>query len=208
VTKQREKEPKIGTSADKRPRKNEVDRTRVLEYFFANPERPVKNAELAAMLGEDRTDSWTRRLRELRRPEHGGYRILSARDHSGLKTDEYWFPNQERRPATHTPGISNRIRGEVFARDAYTCQSCGLARGQRYEDGRAVTLHVGHNVADSHGGATTLENCFTLCARCNEAESNIGPDRPTLKKTMAQVRRLPRSEQREIYAFLKSVFDV
>ena len=159
------------------------------------------------MLGNDRTDSWTRRLRELRKPEHGGYTILSARDRAELRPDEYWFPRQERRRAQLTRGISNRLRGEVLARDAYTCQSCGLARGQAYEDGRAVTLHVGHNVAESHGGATTLENCFTLCARCNEAESNVGPDRPTLKKTMAQVRKLPRSEQREIFGFLKSVFE-
>jgi 5-methylcytosine-specific restriction endonuclease McrA len=70
-----------------------------------------------------------------------------------------------------------------------------------------VTLHVGHNEAESHGGATSLENCFTLCAQCNEAESNVGPDRPKLKKTMSQIRRLPRFEQKEIFEFLKSVFD-
>jgi len=106
-----------------------------------------------------------------------------------------------------TIGISNRLRGEVFTRDAYTCQSCGIARGQTYEDGRSVTLHVGHNLAESHGGTATIENCFTLCARCNEAESNIGPDRPNISKAMAQVRRLARAQQREIFIFLKSVFE-
>lgn len=92
-------------------------------------------------------------------------------------------------------------------RDAYTCQSCALARGQTYPDGRHVTLQVAHNVADSHGGEATAENCFTLCSRCNEAESNLGPDRPTITKTMSQVRRLPGHEQRRIYEFLKGVFE-
>jgi 5-methylcytosine-specific restriction endonuclease McrA len=92
-------------------------------------------------------------------------------------------------------------------RDAYTCQNCGLTRGQLYDDGRTVTVHVAHNLADSHGGKPTTENCFTLCARCNEQESNIGPDRPTLSKTMAQVRRSPGHEQRAIFEYLKSVFE-
>ncbi len=140
-------------------------------------------------------------------PKHGAYVILTARDRAGLASDEYWFPRQERKSPQPSEGISNRLRGEVFARDAYTCQSCGLARGQKYEDGRTVTLHVGHDTAQSHGGAASLDNCLTLCARCNEAESNVGPDRPKLSKTMAQVRRLAKAKQREIYVFLKSVFE-
>lgn len=158
------------------------------------------------MLGQERSDSWTRRLRELRSPRYGAYEIRSARDQVGLASDEYWFPKQERRDPQKVIGISNRLRGEIFARDAFTCQNCGIARGQRYEDGRTVTIHVGHDLAESHGGKATLENCFTLCARCNEAESNIGPDRPRVSKTMAQVRRLAKPQQREIYEFLKTVF--
>ena len=194
-------------SVGKRPRNNEIDRARLLEFFLANPERPLKNAMLAKMLGSERSDAWTRRLRELRKPKYGAYVIMSARGRAGLASDEYWFPRQERKAPQASVGISNRLRGEVFARDGYTCQSCGLARGQMYEDGRSVTLHVGHNLAESHGGTATIDNCFTLCARCNEAESNIGPDRPNISKAMAQVRRLAKAQQREIYVFLKSVFE-
>lgn len=194
---------KLGHAALRSP---EVDRARLLDFLLANPERPIKNAELSATLGIGHTDSWTRRLRELRTPKCGKYEILSSRDRADLKSDEYWFPHQVRRGRQPSTSISNRLRGEVFARDAYTCQACGIARGLRYEDGRAVSLHVAHNLAESHGGDATMENCFTLCARCNEAESNVGPDRPNVSKTLAQVRRLPRSQQREIYAFLTSVF--
>lgn len=182
------------------------DRQRLLEYFLQHPDEVVNNSTLRRVLGDGRSDSWTRRLRELREPRHGGYTILSCRDRSDLRPDEYCFPKQQERRATRAPRIPGSVRSAVLHRDAYTCQCCGLARGQRYEDSRTVTLHVAHNVADSHGGRATVENCFTLCSRCNESESNIGPDRPVLSKTMAQVRRMPRHEQREILSFLQDVF--
>lgn len=187
-------------------RKASQDRARLLEFFLEHPDQVHANGDLAAMLN-DRTDSWTRRLRELREPRHGGYQILTHRDRDDLVPGQYLFPLQERRKPVRTSRISGRVRAEVLHRDAYTCQSCALARGERYEDGRRVTVHVHHDVADSHGGAPTIENCFILCSRCNEAESNVGPDRPTIEKTMSQVRRLPRAKQRAIYNFLRSVFE-
>jgi len=201
----------LASNEERRPaqvdkRKASRDRARLLEFFLAHPDEVHTNQALAAMLG-DRSDSWTRRLRELREPRHGGYQILSHRDSDKLAPGQYLFPRQERREAFRTARISGRVRAEVLHRDAYTCQSCALARGERYEDGRLVTVHVHHDVADSHGGPPTGANCFTLCARCNEAESNVGPDRPTVDKTMAQVRRLPRKAQRAIYDFLRSVFE-
>ena len=193
---------------EKKPSRNyEVDRARLLEFFLANPDRVLKNSELRLALGDDHSDSWTRRLRELREPRHGGYTILSVRDRKGLRSDEYMFPAQERREPIRTARISGRVRTEVLHRDAYTCQHCGLARGQRYEDGRHVTVHVHHNVADSHGGDATEENCWTLCSRCNEGESNVGPARLTIEKTMSEVRRQPRFRQQEIFEYLKSVFE-
>lgn len=182
------------------------DRQRLLDYFLQHPDEVIKNSTLRRVLGDMRTDSWTRRLRELREARHGGYTILSCRDRSDLRPDEYLFPEQQERRVVPTVRVPGSVRAAVLHRDAYTCQSCGLARGQRYSDGRTVTLHVAHNVADSHGGEATTDNCFTLCSRCNEAESNIGPDRPVLSKTMAQVRRLPRHEQQRILEYLQDVF--
>lgn len=189
------------------PRDAARDRERLLEYFIKHSDQPILNEELARLLGPSRTDSWTRRLRELREPRHGGYEIYTKRDMASLRPDEYFFPTQARRQGTREPRISGRVRAEVMLRDAYTCQACGATRADRYSDGRRVTLHVAHNIADSLGGNATLENCFTLCSRCNEAESNVGSDRPQIGKTMAQVRRLPDHEKREIYLFLKKVFD-
>lgn len=174
---------------------------------MAHPDEVFDNASLARMLGETRTDSWTRRLRSLREPQYGGYIIYSHLDRNELKPGQYIFPKQPYKEAQNGPRISGRVRGDVLHRDAYTCQACGIARGEKYEDGRPVKLHVAHNRAHSQGGTATVENCFTLCSRCNEAESDIGPDRPVLSKMMAQVRRLPRHEQHKIYSFLITVFE-
>lgn len=174
---------------------------------MAHPDQPISNAQLARLLGGSRTDSWTRRLRELRDPRYGGYEIYTKRDRANLGPNEYLFPAQSRKNPINKPRVSGRLRAEVMMRDAYTCQACGLTRSEKYADGRRVVMHVAHNIADSLGGSASLQNCFTLCSRCNEAESNIGPDRPKLEKTMAQVRRLPDHEKREIYMFLKKVFE-
>jgi hypothetical protein len=205
----RAKQPARRTSKPgpgQRSERTSRDRDRLLEFFLAHPDVAHENATLARMLG-DRTDSWTRRLRELREPRFGGYKILTHRDRDDLRPGQYIFPAQERRKASNVPRLSGRVRTEVLFRDAYTCQACGLARGQRYEDGRLVSVHVHHDLAHSHGGPATVENCFTLCSRCNEGESNIGPDRPTVDKVMSIVRVQPRARQRAIYEFLRSVFD-
>ncbi len=188
-------------------RLSDGERARLLEYLLVNPDRVISNAELREMLGPDRSDSWIRRLRELREPRFGGYVVESRRERPGLQKDEYFFPAQQRRAPAPSARISNSLRIAVFDRDAYTCQHCGLTRGERYENGRSVTLQVGHNLADSHGGKASLENCVTYCGRCNEGESNVGPDRPTVSKTLAQVKKLPNHERREIYDFLKRVFE-
>lgn len=174
---------------------------------MGHPDQIFDNPTLRDMLGPTRTDSWTRRLRELRELRYGGYTIQSHRERPDLRPGQYVFPAQPYRKAVHAPRISNRVRAEVLFRDSYVCQICGIARGERYEDGRMVTVQVAHNVADSHGGPPTEGNCFTACARCNEGESNVGPDRPTVSKTKAQVLKLPRNQAREIYEFLRSIFE-
>jgi hypothetical protein len=49
----------------------------------------------------------------------------------------------------------------------------------------------------------TADPTVSRCARCNESESSIGPDRQQFVKTTAEVSRLAK---RESYECLKSVF--
>lgn len=53
-------------------------------------------------------------------------------------------------------------RKAIFARDKYTCQSCG----------RKDNLTVDHIVQLSHGGTNNPENLQTLCKYCHEKKDN------------------------------------
>lgn len=53
--------------------------------------------------------------------------------------------------------IPNKLRIEVFERDAYRCVTCGSWR----------SLTCDHIVPESLGGETALENLQTMCRGCN-----------------------------------------
>ena len=64
--------------------------------------------------------------------------------------------------------IPNSLRTQVFERDAYRCVSCGTHKD----------LRVDHIHPESAGGADTLENLQTLCARCNSVKGRSIPSVP------------------------------
>lgn len=70
---------------------------------------------------------------------------------------------QDARPA---PNIWAQLRAQVFARDNYTCQYCGIAGG---------SLQCDHILPVSRGGASDLSNLATACKRCNLIKYNRTP---------------------------------
>jgi hypothetical protein len=59
----------------------------------------------------------------------------------------------------------DRLRKQVYRRDNYTCQNCGVKGGRR---GKAE-LHAHHGVPLSKGGSNSLSNLTTYCHRCHRA---------------------------------------
>lgn len=59
--------------------------------------------------------------------------------------------------------IGKRIRFEVFKRDVFTCQYCGIASPK-------VVLEVDHVIPVCEGGADNLENLITSCFDCNRGK--------------------------------------
>ena len=124
--------------------------------------------ELRAVLGID-DEHFQRRQRELREM---GWRYLSAKEDPSLGEECEllsfgWWPGEGPRPKKAT--ISSKLRRQVFERDGGRCVICGLAAGEKYEDGSVVVLTAGHVIANSHGGSATLDNLQTECRRCNES---------------------------------------
>ena len=76
-------------------------------------------------------------------------------------------------------------RRAVFARDRWTCQYCGSARG---------TLTVDHVVPRSKGGSSGWDNIVTCCAPCNRRKGDLLP-----RQVDMRLRRQPRPPNPSIF---------
>lgn len=71
-------------------------------------------------------------------------------------------------------------RKNLFKRDRYTCQYCGLQPGPE-------ELTVDHVVPRSRGGVSSWENCVLACVECNKRKADRTPVQAGLK-----IRKTPR----------------
>ena len=74
-------------------------------------------------------------------------------------------------------------RRNLFKRDHWTCQYCGLQPG-------ADELTIDHMVPRSQGGTSTWENCVLACLACNKRKADRTPREAGLKLRHAPVRPL------------------
>jgi 5-methylcytosine-specific restriction endonuclease McrA len=65
-------------------------------------------------------------------------------------------------------------RKNLFKRDRYTCQYCGLQPGPE-------ELTVDHVVPRSRGGVSSWENCVLACVECNKRKADRSPEKAGLK---------------------------
>jgi len=82
----------------------------------------------------------------------------------------------------HSRKITRRA---VFARDKFTCQYCGSARG---------SLTVDHVIPRSKGGTSHWDNIVTCCAPCNRRKGDRLP-----KQVGMHPRRVPRAPNPTIF---------
>jgi len=65
-------------------------------------------------------------------------------------------------------------RRNMFKRDKYTCQYCGVQPGPE-------ELTIDHVMPKSRGGGSTWENCVLACIACNKKKANRTPDEAGMK---------------------------
>jgi hypothetical protein len=181
--------------------RNPGARTKLRGFFEQNVGRVLESGKLREVAG---TSEWARRIRELRQKE--GMDIQTHNDDASLKPGQYRLTSLKLLPVFDA-GVSKEVRAYILDRNGYTCQMCGVAAGEIHPyDGRRVRLHIGHIVDESQGGTNDLGNLRALCSVCNEGAANITPDRPTSQKLLAQIRRAPRTAQREVLEWLRKKF--
>jgi 5-methylcytosine-specific restriction endonuclease McrA len=74
-------------------------------------------------------------------------------------------------------------RRNLFKRDHWTCQYCGVQPG-------GDELTIDHVVPRSQGGSSTWENCVLACVTCNKRKADRTPQQAGLKLRHAPVRPL------------------
>lgn len=69
-------------------------------------------------------------------------------------------PARPRRPRTELdPNAYEQLRRQVFERDNWRCQNCGVSQN----------LQVHHRQLRSHLGGDSEDNLITLCCHCHTA---------------------------------------
>ena len=86
--------------------------------------------------------------------------------------------------------IGKRLRFEVFKRDSFTCQYCGLTAPK-------VLLEVDHITARANGGNDDILNLITACGDCNRGKSalELSDDSAIVKRQKQLVELQKRKEQ-------------
>lgn len=64
-------------------------------------------------------------------------------------------------------------RRNVFKRDRYTCQYCGIQPGSE-------ELTIDHVIPRSQGGLTNWQNCVLACIECNARKANRTPEQANM----------------------------
>lgn len=173
------------------------------DYFLRNLGKVLESDELRLASGG--ISEWARRIRELRNEE--GFQILTHNDRSDLKPGQYLLLTAKPQPAFER-GISKETRAIVLDRNGFTCQMCGAGAGEPhpFDPERKTRLHLGHIIDKSMGGSDDPSNLRAVCSICNEGASNITPDRPSVMKLKAQIRKARGEDQLEILKFLIDKF--
>lgn len=187
-------------------KKKSSAKERIREFFLKNINVVVTNRQIQEAAGAGVTE-WARRVRELR--ENEKWKILTHNDLESLSPGQYLLMEKppENPVVTFEDTISAKLRAEVFDRNGFTCQSCGLCPGDidPYTN-RKVRLHVGHIKDKNLGGKAELSNLRTLCSTCNQGAKNITAVKPESIWLLSQVRRAGITEQKEVFAWLARKF--
>lgn len=178
-------------------------RDKIREYFISNVGKVLTTQKISKVAG---ISEYARRIRELRDEE--GFQIKTHVDRADLKPGEYLLETLEQKPGISRT-ISPQLRNEILERNGFTCQLCGAGVGDTdpFNPNRKVRLHIDHIIPISQGGTDDKGNLRVLCSACNQGRANVQPPTETALNIIAKIRKLPKSEQREIYEILQRKFE-
>jgi 5-methylcytosine-specific restriction endonuclease McrA len=175
---------------------------RIRQFLLANIGNVVTSIQVRDAAGIS-VSEWAPRLRELRKDED--WPILTHSNSTGLKPGQYLLKEAppEKSAVKFSRRISAKLRAAVLDRNDFTCQMCGLSRGEIDPyTGRKVRLQIGDIRDKSLGGKDELTNLRALCSTCNLGAKNITSEKPSVIWLLSQIRRAGQEEQRTVFESL------
>ena len=149
--------------ANETRKKKESVRSKLLEYFRLNVEKPVTGEELR-YVANDKTE-WARRVRELR-TEFGWPITTKSTGRPDLPVGTYVLEALRQSPE-HDRQIPDPVRAAVLRRDGYKCAKCSWSHtGWNASDPRHLEIH--HLIEHAMGGQNIEENLMTVCTVCHD----------------------------------------
>lgn len=182
--------------------KSAAARAKLRKHFGANVGKVLSTHVLAKVAG---ISDYQRRIRELRNEE--GMKIRSHKDNHNLKPGEYMLESLELDPVI-ARSISAQLRMEILDRNGFTCQLCGATGGDPdpTDASKKVRLVIDHIVPISQGGTNERSNLRALCTACNQGRSNLETPTETVKNILARIRKLTKSDQKQLYKVLHRTY--
>lgn len=157
--------------------------------------------------GPNTDEHFNRRFRELRK---FGWSVLSSRDSSDLRPDEYRLaqigdPVWLGKTQFGKKAVSAKTRREVLDRDGHRCLICGIGAAEPYPDQptRKARLTLGHFVANSLDGLNISANLRTECSRCNEPAKDEATRSESATELWPKMRSLPRAGKARLLSWVK-----
>jgi 5-methylcytosine-specific restriction endonuclease McrA len=179
---------------------------RIRQFLLENIGNVVTSIQVQDAAGIS-VSEWAPRLRELREDEN--WPILTHNDSTGLKPGQYLLKEAppEKSAIRFSRPISAKLRAAVLDRNDFTCQMCGISRGEIDPDaGRKVRLQIGHIRDKSLGGKDELMNLRALCSTCNQGAKKITGEKPSAIWLLSRIRRAGQEEQRIVFDWLVKKF--
>lgn len=177
-------------------------RTKLRNFFTANVGKVLSTQVLAKIAG---IRDYQRRIRELRNEE--GMKIRSHKDNHNLKPGQYILESLDTDPVV-ARSISAQLRMDILDRNGFTCQLCGATGGDPnpVDPSRKVRLVIDHITPISQGGTNDRTNLRALCTACNQGRSNLEAPSETVKNILARIRKLTKSDQKQLYKALHKTY--
>lgn len=139
-------------------------------YYIANPERIKAWHKAYYIINSEKIIAYNKDYRDAHREAIHKSQKLYSKTVKGKTSGQK--KSHKRRVLKIGATIEQFSPIEIFQRDKYICQLCGIKTRPDYKNTNNKYPHLDHIIPLSKGGEHSVKNTQCLCRRCNIAKHN------------------------------------